>query len=619
MPGSVYSISKFSRTGKSLRRQRASVFGAREKLFRDRTHELLPWIDSPLKYANGNDLYFHPRAEASLIELAFDLFFVANLATFTAYHGIIDMDTLGAYIGFFTIIWFTWLQVTLHDVRFAVDSFYERFEPQMRSENSITYETLCFVLFISRVLFTVQYSTVLVYVTVTHSTLVKPLLLLVATFVISSITFLAMIIASHTGSDYDIYYLWYAMCVFEAVSVLFISAKWKALSFKKTHLAERMGLLSMIVIGEGVIGTTKTVGKVILLVTILIFLWQLYFDNHPNGHHIDDSGKLGTIREVIWALLHYPLHLSFVAIEEGSQQLILTWEVWHNFQKFQSVLMSTCTNRTISGFDLTTALNASIYKFKFDNTLESNVMVDPIKKSLQEISNYTLPCNATVNLELRGAMPSALVNISDQVLGALYLYNDHTIPSLLAGRPNPTAADVYRSFTGSSQAIKDFLEYIRMGMRLVVMGICIGIAWCHEILIQLLRNDGMAVAAVVTLTFVVILSDRVSRTVGISRARKLGVIPHSSSSSSVSGDSEHGSIYKAPGISGEVKEDFGRLEKPRKSVRIIRVDSNSSAEADIVSVPDSAAPSYRDEDANWRRKGSNGYGAEVGSSETVGV
>lgn len=370
-----------------------------------------------------------------------------------------------------------------------------------------------------------------------------------------------------------------------------------------------------------------------MLISPKIFLWQLYFDNHPNGHHIDDSGKLGTIREVIWALLHYPLHLSFVAIEEGSQQLILTWEVWHNFQKFQSVLMSTCTNRTISGFDLTTALNASIYKFKFDNTLESNVMVDPIKKSLQEISNYTLPCNATVNLELRGAMPSALVNISDQVLGALYLYNDHTIPSLLAGRPNPTAADVYRSvywivsgyvfiamavmFATSALFLffvrrhrKDFLEYIRMGMRLVVMGICIGIAWCHEILIQLLRNDGIAVAAVVTLMFVVILSDRVSRTVGISRARKLGVIPHSSSSSSVSGDSEHGSIYKAPGISEEVKEDFGRLEKPRKSVRIIRVDSNSSAEADIVSVSDSAAPSYRDEEANWRRKGSDGYGAE---------
>jgi hypothetical protein len=41
-------------------------------------------------------------------------------------HSIIDLDTLVAYIGLFGIIWFTWFQITFHDVRFAVDSVYER-------------------------------------------------------------------------------------------------------------------------------------------------------------------------------------------------------------------------------------------------------------------------------------------------------------------------------------------------------------------------------------------------------------------------------------------------------------------------------------------------------------
>ena len=31
-----------------------------------------------------------------------------------------------AYIGFFTILWATWFQITLHDVRFARDCIYER-------------------------------------------------------------------------------------------------------------------------------------------------------------------------------------------------------------------------------------------------------------------------------------------------------------------------------------------------------------------------------------------------------------------------------------------------------------------------------------------------------------
>lgn len=60
------------------------------------------------------------------MELCFDLFFVANLATFTAYHTVTDVNALLAYVGFFAVLWSTWFQITLHDVRFAGDSKYER-------------------------------------------------------------------------------------------------------------------------------------------------------------------------------------------------------------------------------------------------------------------------------------------------------------------------------------------------------------------------------------------------------------------------------------------------------------------------------------------------------------
>jgi low temperature requirement protein LtrA len=76
--------------------------------------------------ADQENLVFSQRHEANSVELFFDLFFVANLATFTAYHTISDADYLLAYIGFFGILWATWFQITLHDVRFARDSIYER-------------------------------------------------------------------------------------------------------------------------------------------------------------------------------------------------------------------------------------------------------------------------------------------------------------------------------------------------------------------------------------------------------------------------------------------------------------------------------------------------------------
>lgn len=89
----------------------------------------MPWIESPLLGAEGaesDELVFHQRHEANTLELFFDLFFVANLATFTAYHTITDVNALLAYIGFFAVLWSTWFQITLHDVRFARDSKYER-------------------------------------------------------------------------------------------------------------------------------------------------------------------------------------------------------------------------------------------------------------------------------------------------------------------------------------------------------------------------------------------------------------------------------------------------------------------------------------------------------------
>ncbi|KAH7317264.1 bacterial low temperature requirement A protein-domain-containing protein, partial [Rhexocercosporidium sp. MPI-PUGE-AT-0058] len=388
-----------------------------EKPSHPHTVESLPWIQSPLKYSSGDDLYFHPREQASMIELFFDLFFVANLATFTSTHSIVDLDTLWAYLGFFTVIWFTWLQITMHDVRFAIDSFYERlckaiqfcvflgfalagynFEPW---HQLIVYETLCFVLFLSRVLLTIQYAVVLVYVTNSNSKLVKPLIFIVSTFVVSSVTFLAMIIASHTGLSAKIYYIWYVMALLEAVAVLSISATWSSLGFGKTHLFERMGLLSMIVVGEGVIGVTKVVGKTMgadgpdiravqqamAIIGILIFLWAIYFDNHPH-----EGQQLGTKLETFWVAIHFPLHLAFVGIAEGANQIAIAYKTWTYYRKFTDIATATCATPGITSQGLTSTLNSTISYFAFSKyTYSASIALD-IEKSLLTLNNTVNPC-----------------------------------------------------------------------------------------------------------------------------------------------------------------------------------------------------------------------------------
>jgi hypothetical protein len=69
---------------------------------------------------------FKKRTETTNIELFYDLFFVANLTAFSGNHEIQDTKSLTSYIGFFCVLWFTWCQVSLFDVRFVADSVLER-------------------------------------------------------------------------------------------------------------------------------------------------------------------------------------------------------------------------------------------------------------------------------------------------------------------------------------------------------------------------------------------------------------------------------------------------------------------------------------------------------------
>jgi low temperature requirement protein LtrA len=245
----------------------------------------VPWIQNPLQGVDKEHLVFAPRHEASTLELFFDLFFVANLATFTAYHSIVDHSTLFAYIGFFAIIWVTWLHTVLHDVRFENDSIYSRlcktvimivfvgfalvgskFAPGTADGDNTIFRILCYTLVMSRVLFAIQYTIVGIFVGMAKRTdLYLPVFLNVLTYVVATAAYAGLIPAFARGKPVDtkngIYSVWWVVMTLETIATITVSCCWRMLSFKKTHLVERMGLLTLIVIGEGAIGVTKTISR----------------------------------------------------------------------------------------------------------------------------------------------------------------------------------------------------------------------------------------------------------------------------------------------------------------------------------------------------------------------
>ena len=242
----------------------------------DQTHSLkfsLP------HYSDPDHPPFRHRHESSTVELFYDLFFVANLVTFTANHEIVDANSLKNYIGFFTILWFIWLETSLFDVGFASDSVFNRlckavsfgvmtgfavtgaiYDTNNVGENVKAFRALSIILMVSRLALVVQYGVVSLYVK-RYSKSWAPLLSTIATLFISSTIFLGTFFRyniGNTGQSFpnqeggpQTYIAYYVVVCVEALAVIAISCFWRVVSFKHTHLVERIGLLTLIIMGEG--------------------------------------------------------------------------------------------------------------------------------------------------------------------------------------------------------------------------------------------------------------------------------------------------------------------------------------------------------------------------------
>ena len=75
-----------------------------------------------------------------------------------------------------------------------------------------------------------------------------PLALVIASLAIAAILYLGLSFAFSTESDINAYIAWYVVAIFEVGSNIAIAGRWHILSFKDTHLVERMTCLTLIVV-----------------------------------------------------------------------------------------------------------------------------------------------------------------------------------------------------------------------------------------------------------------------------------------------------------------------------------------------------------------------------------
>lgn len=174
----------------------------------------------------------------------------------------------------------TWLQTTLFDVRFAVDSIFTRlckllslgvmggfavvgsqYDTGYVFDKLGAFRALSIVLMVSRLILVVQYASVLWFVRAYREASMV-LLLTMATLTITAFAYFGMFFAFHGTANAHAYVGWYVIATVEALAITGITCFWKRLSFRRTYLVERVGLLTLIIMGEGIIGMSRSIARI---------------------------------------------------------------------------------------------------------------------------------------------------------------------------------------------------------------------------------------------------------------------------------------------------------------------------------------------------------------------
>lgn len=154
----------------------------------------------------------------------------------------------------------------MYDVRFSTDSVFERFAhachfgvmvgfaiigPQFdpRETEWATLQTLSLVLTASRGVLFLQYTTTLFFSWKYRQTRL-PLMAVLVSLGLAVVTYLTLSFAFLAEASEQAYIAWYIIAVSEVSANIAIAGTWHVVSFKGTHLTERMTCLTLIIVSQ---------------------------------------------------------------------------------------------------------------------------------------------------------------------------------------------------------------------------------------------------------------------------------------------------------------------------------------------------------------------------------
>ncbi|KAH7035701.1 uncharacterized protein B0I36DRAFT_264985 [Microdochium trichocladiopsis] len=294
---------------------------------------------------------FEKRASATILEVFYDFWVVAVLGIFMNVHAVSDPAALWSYIGYISLVWFNWFLVGCFDVRYVTDSIFSRVARTLHlgvivgfgvvapnydptKQNKGTWQCMSLILMVSRLVLVLEYSTILWHIRKFKKGRL-PLLAALSFHFVAAMVYLGVSFRFEDGRNSNAYIAWYLLMALEAIIQLGLALYSKVLSFNGTHLAERMTIFTMFILGEGVMvvmdsvvnivknngWTPSTIGVLVAAVGTIYIVFMLYND------WMVGYSRLVNWRQLAWTILHYPFHVFLLLFIKGSAQFMIWWKV----------------------------------------------------------------------------------------------------------------------------------------------------------------------------------------------------------------------------------------------------------------------------------------------------
>ncbi|KHO00379.1 uncharacterized protein MAM_01157 [Metarhizium album ARSEF 1941] len=438
---------------------------------------------------------FEDGHKPTLLEIFYDLFFSASYNVFSDTQKVTDDAKFKVSIGYFCLLWLTWFQVALYDVRYATDSIFDlcqastflikadtparatraiqlgvlvgfvvvapKFNPNDQDLN--TMRAMSLILCISRTCLAIEYASTLWHVR-RYKKARTPLCLQIALHAAASAVYLGITFRFTREKQSRVYRTWYFIAGAEALVSILLSNLSSAVSLTKTHIMKRLTLLTVMIMGEGIEQLAKevvtivrnpdawdstTVGLVTAGATTIYLVLLVYFDWLRSSFH------LPRLRQQLWTCLHLPFHLALVLFMQAFTQYLLWSKIINQEKRLVDIADPNDDARMLTSAGVRDSLNASVRAFFQDYPPKISSTFETVNYALNNITtisdsfwplveNGSVPANWSLappghaqDLATLGSTFLALLySMSNALFGAFGIDSENDV-----SKKNPEAAD----------------------------------------------------------------------------------------------------------------------------------------------------------------------------------